>query len=109
MKVKTFFRNILFCDEAPITKNGIFIEHNDIIIRTLRTILTLFKSFSISVVDYLLRPVEWPVRLNAADYLHFLRNISPDLLEEVRLNNRQIIRFLHDGCLVHFSRNVANL
>lgn len=114
-----FFRYILFCDEATFTKNASFNVHNAHYYSYVGDnphVVQEFKHqhrFSINVWigvvdDYLLGPVELPARLNGADYLHFLQNILPDLLEDVSLNIRQNLWFLHDGCPAHFSRNVRD-
>lgn len=51
----------------------------------------------------LIGPFVLPNRLNGAVYLEFLRESLPVLLEEVSLNVRQQMYFLHDGAPPHFA------
>lgn len=46
--------------------------------------------------------------LNGEMYLHFLRNILPELLEDVELDVRQVLWFQHDGAPPHYHRRVRN-
>lgn len=112
-----FFSNILFCDEATFTRDGFFNMHNAHSYSYVDNNPHVIKEtkhqnrFSINVwigvlEDNLLGPVELPSRLNGADYLDFLQNVLPNLLDGINLNVRRNLWFLHDGCPAHFSRDV---
>lgn len=60
------------------------------------------------VNNTLIGPYELPTRLNGNTYLQFLQEVLPGLLEEVPLNVRRELWFLHDGCPAHFDRAVRN-
>lgn len=51
-------------------------------------------------------PFELPARLNGANYLEFLRNDLPGLLEDVDLERRRNLIYQQDGAPPHFSRAV---
>lgn len=111
----TFFSRVLFTDEATFTRRGIinarnshtWSEENPRIARTKH----FQKEFSINiwcgiVGDYLVGPYELPTRLNGESYLNFLENVLPNLLEDVLLNIRNTMWFMHDGAPAHFAQNV---
>ena len=113
----TFFSRVLFTDEATFTHRGIFntrnyhtwSEENPHITRAKH----FQREFSINVWcgivgDFLLGPYEIPSRLNGESYLYFLENVLPTLLEDIHLNLRTNLWFMHDGFPVHFERNVRN-
>lgn len=60
------------------------------------------------VNNHLIGPYELPARLNGNSYLHFLQDILPGLLEDIPLNVRANMWFLHDGCPAHFDRGVTH-
>lgn len=113
----TFTKDILVCDESCFTRNGIMnfrnmhywhIENPHAIRRT-----NFQQTFSVNVWaglvnNMLIGPFVLPNRLNGANYLNFLRNDLPILLEDVPLDVRQRMWFLHDGCPAHFSLQVRN-
>ncbi|RZC42533.1 DDE 3 domain containing protein [Asbolus verrucosus] len=49
-----------------------------------------------------------PPRLNAAQYLHFLRDVLFTLLDDINLEIRQILWFLHDGAPCHNAHVIRN-
>lgn len=51
-------------------------------------------------------PVELPAILNGANYLQFLQNDLPGLLEDTPLTLRQRMWFQQDGCPAHYARRV---
>jgi len=51
----------------------------------------------------LIGPYILPQRLTGANYLIFLQEVLPKLLEDVPLNLRRDMWFQHDGCPAHFS------
>ena len=110
-----FGANIIFTDEAGFTKDGIFNFHNShhwsdenphMILQARHQ-----HRFSLNVWlgilgDRLLGPIFLPNRLNGDAYLDFLQNSLPQLLEEVPLNVRRDLWFMHDGAPAHFSLRV---
>ena len=52
----------------------------------------------------LIEPYFFPPRLNVEIYLDFLRHNLPQLLENISLNVRQNMWFLHDRASQHFRR-----
>ncbi|XP_023313209.1 uncharacterized protein LOC111693200 [Anoplophora glabripennis] len=55
------------------------------------------------VGDHLIGPHFLPNRLNGADYRQFLEEVLPELLEDVPLQVRENMYFMHDGAPAHFS------
>ncbi|KAF2884703.1 hypothetical protein ILUMI_21469 [Ignelater luminosus] len=51
-------------------------------------------------------PVIMPTPLNGVAYLNFLQNTLPDLMDDLPLDLRANMRFLHDGAPPHFTLNV---
>lgn len=114
---RNFFSNILFCDESTFTRDGIFNLHNAHHYAYIgdNPHATVEKKhqqrFSINVWigvigNQLLGPVELPSRLTGQEYLNFLQNVLPDLIDDVPLMIRNNLWFMHDGCPAHFSREV---
>lgn len=114
---RQFISFVLFTDEASFTRNGIFNFHNEhfwadgnphIIHQSRHQ-----QQFSINVwagiiENYLVGPFILPRRLDGQAYLHFLQENLPILLEDVPLNVRSHLWFMHDGAPAHFSRNVRD-
>lgn len=109
-----YFSHILFSDEATFTKDGFFNVHNahhysyvgdnPHLVKETKHQQRFGINVWIGVVgNNLVGPVELPGRLNGENYLNFLRNVLPNLLEEVPLNIRRNLWFMHDGCPAHFS------
>lgn len=111
----SFHSSVLFTDEAGFTRDGIINFHNNHlwadenphgIIQSRHQ-----QRFSINVWagiigDYLIGPVVLPNRLDGLSYLDFLQNGLPPLLEEVPIETRQQMWFMHDGAPAHFRREV---
>jgi len=95
-----FLTSILFTDEAIFTKDGIFNQHNSHIWakenpHAIRQRTSQHK-FSINiwcgiVGDHLLGPYVLPARLNGTEFLNFIRQTLPILLENVPLNVQEVI------------------
>jgi hypothetical protein len=49
-----------------------------------------------------------PARLTGENYLNFLNVNLPGLLEEIPLEIRRAMWFMHDGAPVHFTLNVRH-
>lgn len=110
-----FVRRILMTDEASFTNNGMINRHNSHTWSDVNPHATFIHHrqhrFSINVwagiVDnYLIGPVELPERLNGPTYLHFLEHTLPELLEDVDLQTRGNMWYMHDGAPAHFSLEV---
>jgi hypothetical protein len=56
--------------------------------------------------DHLLGPNVLPARLTGNDYLQFLREELPVMLEDVSLTVRKKMWFQHDGAPAHYSLRV---
>ncbi|EEZ97620.1 hypothetical protein TcasGA2_TC012954 [Tribolium castaneum] len=56
----------------------------------------------------LIGPHILPHRLNAEQYLHFLRDVLFELLDDVNLETRQNLWFLHDGAPCHRAHVMRN-
>ena len=112
-----FLWKLLFTDEARFTRDGIFNFHklhiwahvNPHAIREARYQTT----FSINVWagifgDRLIGPVRLPERLTGLTCREFLervtRDILPDMLDDVPLQLRVGLCFMHDGAATHFCR-----
>lgn len=106
---------ILMTDECCFTRNGIINFHNthvwaDENPHAIRR-HNFQHRFSINVWvgvigDHLIGPYVLPMRLNGEAYLNFLTDQLPLLLEDVDLQTRRALWFMHDGAPAHFSNNV---
>jgi Transposase. len=110
-----FISSILFTDEATFTRDGLLNLHNAHAWSDENPHATIDSHhqhrFSVNVWagiigDYLLGPFFLPQRLDAVEYLNFLENHLPELMENVPLNLRQYMWYLHDGAPAHFSVHV---
>lgn len=112
---RVFISNILFTDEASFTRDGINNFHNRHVWAEENPHAVLASShqnrFSLNVwggifQDKLLGPVYLPGRLNGQIYLEFLSNTLPELLDDIPLEHRQTMWYMHDGAPAHFSVGV---
>lgn len=107
-----FCSRILFTDEASFNRDGVlnyrnshqWKDENPKAVRDGK----FQRKFTINVWagivgDCLIGPVELPARLGGLQYLEFLREVLPQLLEDVPLNIRRIMWYMHDGAPPHFS------
>lgn len=108
---------ILFCDEATFTRDGINNLHNEHIwaIENPHAISEnrFQHRFSANVWggiigNQLLGPHFFAGNLNGDMYLQFLQNDLPELLEDVPLQTRRRMWFLHDGATPHYARVVTD-
>ena len=55
-------------------------------------------------------PVRFPARVNGDNYLQFLRDVLPGLIENLNLppHTLENLVFMHDGAAPHFSLNVRD-
>lgn len=112
-----FAKHILFTDEACFTRSGVTNLHNEHVYADENphaTKVTHYQhEFRINVWagiigNFIIGPVILPPRLNGVDYLEHLQNTLPDLLEDLPLQLRRDMWFMHDGAPPHFSLNVRN-
>jgi len=112
-----FLENVLFTDESSFTREGIFNSRNS-------HVWALDNPHEVKVRGYqhrfslnvwagilgnrVIGPYILPNRLNSPTYITFLRDILPELLEDVPLANRYNIWFQHDGAPAHFGNVVTD-
>lgn len=110
--VPQFLRHILFTDEANFSRESIRNFHNNHIWADQNphefTECNFQHQFSLNVWlgvihDYLVGPYFLPMRLDGDAYHRFLEEELPLLLEDIPLQIRQELWFLHDGAPAHFS------
>lgn len=117
---RNFLPSVLFTDEAGFSRDGIFnfhnthcwAEENPHLIHQSRH----QRKFSVNVWagiigDHLIGPYFFEGALTGQFYANFLEHELPQLLENVPLNVRQRMWFMHDGAPPHFSvvaRNTLN-
>jgi hypothetical protein len=112
-----FLSIVLTTDEAGFTREGVFSTHNTHIwseenphqIRE----RGFQQRFSINVWagiigNRLIGPHVLPPHLNGEGYLNFLQNQLSDLLDDVPLQVRRDMWYLHDGAPAHSARGVKN-
>lgn len=108
----SFLRKVLFTDEANFSRDEIMNFHN-IHVWDDENPHAVSESrhqhqFSLNVwvgiiENFLIGPFFLPGRLTGEVYRGFLENDLPTLLEEVPIQLRQRMLFLHDGAPAHFS------
>lgn len=112
-----FISTVLFTDECTFTRDGSFNTHNQHVWAEVNPHATYPHShqrrFSINVWagiigDHLLGPYLLPKRLDGNDYLTFLQQVLPDMLNDVRPHIRQVMWFQQDGAPAHYAREVRN-
>lgn len=111
-EVNHFETLILFTDEAGFTRNGIFNFHNNhmwadenphtFVQRSHQRQFTLNVWGGI-IGNYVLGPIFLPQPLNGINYTEFLQNELPNLCEDLPLDIRRDMWFMHDGAPPHFS------
>lgn len=102
---------VLFTDEAKFSREAITNFHNNHIwtdanphaITERRHQQTFSLNVWVGIIgDRLLGPVFLPNILNGDNYLNFLRDDLPELLEDLPLDIRQLLYFMHDGAPAHY-------
>lgn len=111
-----FLKRILWTDESSFTRDGVFNFHNEHHYQTENPHLaresrsqTRFKvNVWVGLIgNHLVGPyIDLPTPLNGAQYLQFLRDNLPQLLENLPLNLREQIIYQADGAPPHFTREV---
>lgn len=112
-----YFQSILWTDEAQFTRDGVTNFHNlhewqHDNPHAKRT-TSFQRRFSINlwcgvIGNTLIGPTILPDRLNAQNYLQFLIDNAPIVLDEVPLNVRNRVIYQQDGAPAHFSQIVRN-
>lgn len=106
---------VLWSDEAGFGRDGVFNFHNEHyydfenphVIRQGRHQHQFSLNVWAGIVgNELIGPFFLPPRLNQQNYLNFLTNELPGLLEDVPLVLRRRMWFMHDGAPAHFALNV---
>lgn len=109
---------VLFTDEATFSQEGVFNTHNLHLWAQENPRKTRPHSFQTKFTvnvwagilgDHLIGPYLLPDRLTGQYYYNFLREILPDLLQDVDPNLRRSMWFQHDGAPAHFCREVREL
>lgn len=112
-----FTADVLATDEAIFTRNGIHNIHNTHIweMENPHAIKRAHfqHRFSLNVWagivnDHLIGPIILPNRMDGLQYLEFLQNNLPELLEDIPLAVRLRMWFLHDGAPPHYRLVVRN-
>lgn len=111
----SFLDQVLWTDESTFKKDGYLNLHNLHEWRVenphlMREDRSQFQ-FKINMWTGILNgkvvgPFELPATLNGDNYLDFLQNHLPDLLEDVPLNIYRALWFQQDGCPAHYARQV---
>lgn len=111
--VPSFIGSVLFTDEAGFNKNGIINSHNlhvwaeenphSTIIARYQHQFPAINVWAGIIGNSLIGPFVLPARLNGPLYLEFLQNNLQELLENVPIETRQNMWFMHDGAPPHFS------
>lgn len=110
-----FPSSVLFTDEATFTQDGVFnlhnrhnwAQHNPHVTHAHEHQHRFAVNVWAGIVNNsLIGPYLLPARLNGAIYLVFLREVLPELLEDVPLATLRDMRFQHDDASVHFTHNV---
>lgn len=107
---------ILWTDESTFTRNGIFNFHNEHYWADANPHLVMESSFQHQfkvnvwagmIHDKLIGPHFLPPIVNAANFLQFLLDDLPGLMEDVPLNRRENSWFQLDGCPAHYANVVV--
>ena len=113
----TFLKRILFTDEATFTRRGVFNwrnnhtweQENPHLIREHHFQNEFLINIWCGIINnFIVGPYEMPARLNGEDYLHFLQNHLSDELDELPLDTRQDMWYMHDGAPAHYPLLVRN-
>lgn len=109
---------VLFTDEAAFTREGMFNVHNQHVWANVNPHATRQRGHQVrftvnvwaGIIDnYLIGPYVLPDRLDGRIYGIFLREVLPELLENIPLATRRGMWFQHDGAPPHFAIAVRQL
>ncbi|GBP93661.1 hypothetical protein EVAR_65786_1 [Eumeta japonica] len=105
-----FIRKILWSDESTFKKDGYINLHNfhewhvenPHLMREDRSQYRFKVNLWTGILnDKIIGPFELPENLNGTNYLHFLLENLPTLLEDVPLTDRRHMWYQQDGCPAH--------
>lgn len=108
---RSFLKRILFTDESTFSRDGIINLHNNHIwahenphelVEGKHQYSFKLNVWGGIVGDFILGPVFLPPTLNGENYLEFLVEELPGLLQNVPLADRYRLWFMHDGCPAHY-------
>ena len=108
-----FSKYVLFTDEAYFTRDGVFNYHNNhnwqqnnphVIHPGSHQQRFNLNVWAGIVGDHLIGPYLMPSLLTGPNYTLFLRNVLPDLLDNVPIATRRRMWFQQDGAPPHYSR-----
>lgn len=112
-----YFNNVLWSDECTFTRAGFFNTHNDHtwatenprVFKVTKTQYTFKVNVWAGIVGHrLIGPHIFDGNLNSAQYLDFLKNVLPVLLEDVDLATRRNLVFQQDGAPPHSTNAVKD-
>lgn len=107
--------NILWTDEATFTRVGLFNQHNEhfwafnnphVIRECAHQVRFSVNVWAGIVNGHVIGPHFITGNLTGGSYLDMLRNVIPDLLDDVPLSFLADLYYQHDGCPAHFQRAV---
>lgn len=111
-----FHRHILFGDESTFTTNGVVSSQNcrwwsndnpNFVIDNKNQYYQKTNVWCGILNDTLIGPYFFRENLTGATYLHFLENVLGNFLDDMTLEARYQVWFLHDGCPAHSTRHVS--
>ncbi|KRT85862.1 hypothetical protein AMK59_1817 [Oryctes borbonicus] len=111
-KEPDFSTTVLFTGECCFTNRGILNYHNPYTGTISNSTRNSFQyDFSVNVwagiIDKtLLGPFIFPSELNGESYLQFLQSMMPEFIEDIPLQVRKQMWFMHDGAPLHISQAV---
>lgn len=112
-----FIQKILWSDESTFKKDGYMNLHNyhewhvenPHLMREDRSQYRFKVNLWTGILNgKIIGPIELPENLNGTNYLHFLREDLPTLLEDVPLADLRDMWFQQDGCPAHFAVQVRD-
>ncbi|XP_066152080.1 uncharacterized protein [Euwallacea fornicatus] len=110
-----FLRRILWTDESKFSREGVTNFHNLHYWAEenphMKKETSFQHKFSVNVWAgiigrLLIGPYFLPDNLNGENYLEFLRNHLPDILDDIPLDVRTEIIFQNDGCPAHYRKTI---
>lgn len=106
-----FLGRVLFSDEAAFRRDGVINSHNlhiwddenpHAIIQANHQVRFQINVWAGIIGNHLVGPFVLENRLNGESYLRFLQEELPNLLENVPLETRRNMWYMHDGAPPHF-------